>query len=175
MSIGDGVHLSHCYQGEYHDSCKYGDEFCPARSSQKAWDHHFMEMAKLVSLRSKDPSTKVGAIIVDAAKHIVSTGFNGFPRGIKDDDRLKNRELKYEIIIHGEINAILAAGKSVKGCTVYTYPLPPCSRCASLLIQAGITRVVAPPPQERWIAGCKLGKELFAEAGVEVETLYLAD
>ena len=167
----EGVHLSHCYQGEYHDSCKYGEPLCPARSSKAAWDHHFLSMAQLVAERSKDPSTQVGAVIVDEDKHIVSTGFNGFPRGIKDDDRLYNRELKYEIIIHGEINAVLAAGKSVKGCTLYTYPLPPCSRCASMLIQAGITRVVAPPAHERWVEACKLAKDLFQEAGVSVETI----
>lgn len=137
--------------------------------SKQTWDQYFMSMAKLVSERSKDPSTQVGAVIVDRNMHIVSTGFNGFPRGVKDDDRLHNRELKYEMVIHGEINAVIAAKRDLTGCTVYTYPFPPCSRCAAILIQAGIKCVVAPPPTERWKDSCNLGRELFLEAGVEVD------
>lgn len=139
--------------------------------NRETWDLHFLKHAELVSEMSKDPSTKVGAVIVTEEKFIVSTGYNGFPRGIKDDDRLHNREVKYDIIIHAELNAILTAasqGKSVRGGTIYTWPLPPCIKCATLLIQSGINRVVSfNPTNERWIESCKLADELMEEAGIK--------
>lgn len=141
------------------------------KRDQDWWDRWFLDMAKFVSTASKDPSTKVGAVIVDPMKRVVSMGFNGFPRGIEDDDRLHDRETKLSIVLHAEQNACVTSQRPVDGCTVYVWPLPPCSRCASLLIQSGIKRVVSPPPLERWRESCELSAVLFGEAGVETKMI----
>ena len=115
------------------------------------WDKRFLELAKLIGSWSKDPSTQVGAVIVDENNRLVSVGYNGFPIGIEDNQRLFDREEKYDIIVHAEVNALMFANKSVEGCTLYTWPFPPCSRCAGLIIQSGITRVVSVVHTgERW-------------------------
>jgi dCMP deaminase len=133
------------------------------------WDSRFLELAKLIGSWSKDPSTKVGAVIVDDNNRIISVGYNGFPKGVIDDDRLEDRETKYKIVVHGEINAILFANKSVNGCTLYTSPFEPCPRCASLIIQSGIKRIVAPKNNNtRWEEDFKISRQLFKEAGIEV-------
>lgn len=137
------------------------------------WDRWFLGMAEYVATASKDPSTKVGAIIVDPQRRIVSTGYNGLPQGVEDtDERLNNREIKYSMIIHGERNALLFAGRSVAGCTLYTIPFLPCAACASMVIQAGIKRVVSPySDNPRWVENFKLTEQLFTEAGVEFTVL----
>ena len=76
------------------------------------WDRRFLDLAAFVAAWSRDPSKRVGAVIVDDKKRIVSLGFNGFPRGVADDDRLHVRESKYEIIIHAEVNALLFGGNA---------------------------------------------------------------
>ena len=143
------------------------------KERQAKWDHYFMGNAEAVSLASKDPSTKVGCVITDSDYRIVSTGFNGFPRGIKDtEERLNNRELKYKLILHSEPNAILFAHRDLRNCTIYTWPFMPCSSCALLIIQSGITRVVAPyVDNSRWEESFKLTKELFEEANIELTLL----
>jgi dCMP deaminase len=130
------------------------------------WDDRFIQLAKTVSTWSKDPSTGVGAVIVDWDNRIVSLGFNGFPRGIKDDERLESREIKYETTIHAEVNAILFSKRDLSGCTLYVWPIPPCSRCSSIIVQSGIARVVSVSPPEHWQQSCELGKSLLEEAGV---------
>ena len=141
--------------------------------SSKIWDSRFLALAKLVSTWSKDPSTQTGAVIVDEKNRVVALGFNGFPIGIADDKRLQDRTLKYQIIIHAELNALLFAPFRLNGCTLYTYPFLTCSRCAVTVIQAGIKRVVAPslPLQleDRWGDDVKFSKALFKEAGIVVE------
>lgn len=133
------------------------------------WDLRFLQLAKHISSWSKDPSTKVGAVIVDPNRRIVSTGYNGFPRNVNDDSRYDNRELKYEMIIHAEVNAILFADRNLNGCTLYTYPLMPCSRCASIVIQSGIKRVVSIENIDvRWKASFNLSKNMFNESNVEL-------
>lgn len=135
------------------------------------WDKRFIDLAEHISTWSKDPSTKVGSVIVDDNRRIVSVGYNGFSAGVDDsEERYNNREIKYEMIIHGEINAILFANKDLKGCTIYTYPFMPCSRCASIVIQSGIKRVVSLPSNNpKWIDSFTLSKRLFNEAGVVVD------
>ena len=140
------------------------------------WDERFIELAKLVGSWSKDPSTKVGAAIVDRNHRIISVGYNGFPKGIKDsEDRLNNRESKYDIVIHAEANALSFASKPLEGCTLYTYPFQPCSRCAGLIIQHGIKRVVSQKDNKvsertiSWAKNFELANRLFGEAGVEME------
>ncbi len=111
---------------------------------QIRWDRRFLRLAEFwASECSKDPSTKVGAVIVRPDQTIASMGFNGFARGVLDDERLDNRELKYPRIVHAEVNAIVNSAERLNGCTLYVYPLPPCLPCASICIQAGISRVVS--------------------------------
>ncbi len=137
------------------------------------WDLRFLSLAQTVSRWSKDPSTKVGAVIIRPDKTIASLGFNGFPRGMDDDPSLYlDRNEKYSRVIHGEINAILNAKEPLNGYTLYTYPLCPCDRCAVQVIQSGIKRVVFPKlPEElkeRWGTIIEKSKEYFSETGIEV-------
>ena len=136
------------------------------------WDARMLTLADLVATWSKDPSTGVGAAIVDGKNRVVSLGFNGFPRAVCDsDEALFDREEKLRRTIHAEENALLFAGRSVEGCTIYVTH-PPCARCAAKLIQAGITRVVARAPTDqfagRWADDMDSANTMFAEAGVVV-------
>lgn len=134
------------------------------------WDKRFLELASVVGSWSKDPSTKVGAVIVNENKQIVSMGYNGFPRGVKDDYRLENRETKYNLIVHAEANAIIHAKESLEGCTIYTDPFMPCSKCAGLIIQSGIKRVVSLDcDNPRWIENFRLAHSILTEARIEIK------
>ena len=137
------------------------------------WHYRFQELAHHVSLWSKDPSTQVGAVIVNKDRVIVGTGYNGFARGVEDShSRLHSREEKYPRVIHGEINAILNANGPVRGCVLYTWPFPCCCACSALVIQSGIIMVVSPPQiPERWKQTVEMGMEMYREAGVEVKLL----
>lgn len=135
--------------------------------SLSKWDYRYLELAKHVATWSRDPSTKVGCVIVRPDKTIASVGFNGFPRGVNDDERLNDREVKLSMILHAEQNAVLSAHERLDGCTAYVWPMPPCSHCAAVLIQAGILRVVAPAPQRRWVESCLIGREMLREACVD--------
>jgi len=144
------------------------------------WDIRFLELAKHISSWSKDPSTKVGCIIVGSDREIRSTGFNGFPRGIEDsEERLTNREFKYPFICHAEENAIMHAariGVSLKDCTAFV-TWPPCTRCTRSLIQAGVREVVYPSGleiPERWRADFEMGQQMFLEADVKVRDVNLS-
>jgi dCMP deaminase len=142
------------------------------------WDIRFLDLSMHISEWSKDPSTRVGAVIVDSQRRIISTGYNGLPQGVEDtDERLNNREIKYKLIIHGERNALLFANRSVQGCTLYTWPFMPCSSCASMVIQSGIKRVVAPYSENpRWKEDFVLAQQLFLEAKVQLDlVLYEAE
>jgi len=147
------------------------------RAGKKRWDLRFLEMAKLISTWSKDPSTKVGCVIVGPDREIRSTGFNGFPRGVNDTlARYNDREQKYPLVCHGEENAILHAariGVSVKGCIAYC-TWPPCTRCARSLAQVGIAEIVYPAGVEipdRWKADFEMSSSLLKEAGVIARTV----
>lgn len=133
------------------------------------WDLRFLDLAKFISGWSKDPSTQVGAVIVDPDKRIVSLGYNGFPININDNERLQDRETKYKIIIHAECNALMFANKSVEGCTLYTYPFIPCPKCAGMLIQSGIKRIVSYNNEpDRWKDDFKISHQLFSEASINL-------
>jgi dCMP deaminase len=137
------------------------------------WNNRFIGLAEMVASWSKDPSTKVGCVLVKNRK-VVATGFNGFPPGIVDDERLHDRGTKYELIIHAEQNAILQAGRDAYGSTAYIHPLPPCCTCAKLLIAAGIKRIVYQNPEslpQRWWDEMRASERMLAEAGIEVVTL----
>lgn len=141
------------------------------------WDLRFLEMAELVSSWSKDPSTRCGAVIVRPDKTVASVGFNGFPKGCDDSPHLyEDRDLKLSRVVHAEQNALLHAGESVKGYTLYSWPPgfgPSCDRCTAHIIQAGITRVVHWKVTDegfssRWKEAVERGLQMYYEAGVEV-------
>lgn len=112
----------------------------------KQWDDRYLRIAKEVSGWSKDDA-KVGAVIVKDNR-IISTGYNGFPTGVADSkERLSNKEVKLELVVHAEMNALLVAGRLSDGATLYVFGKPVCARCAASIIQSGISRVVAPKPR----------------------------
>lgn len=129
-------------------------------------------MANHVSLLSKDPSTKVGAVIFDEKRRLVSAGYNGFARGVQDkDERLLDRETKYKLTLHAEKNAIMFATGSLEGATiVVTHPC--CAQCAALVIQSGIKHVLWPRPSKdfmsRWADDYAYALAQFTEAKVGV-------
>lgn len=140
------------------------------------WDNRFMKLAREISTWSRDPSSKIGAVIVNDERRILATGYNGFPRGIEDtEERLNDREQKYPRIVHGEANALMNAlysGVPVKDATIYVWGLPVCADCTKLVIQSGIKRVVITYPdhapdkwQKQWN---ELSKPMYEEAGVSI-------
>lgn len=137
------------------------------------WDARMLAVASLISGWSKDPSTGVGAVIVDPQNRVVSMGFNGFPRAVEDSaSAMLDRDEKLRRTIHAEDNALLFARRDVAGCSIYVTH-PPCARCAAKIIQACIVRVVTMPPAEgfieRWAADAASSAAMFAEAGVTFE------
>lgn len=104
------------------------------------WDRRFLRLAEEISTWSKDPGTRVGAVIVRPDRTIASLGYNGFPRGA--NDTYQSREHKLLRTVHAELNAILSAREPLHGCTIYITPLCPCSTCAGAIVQSGIARVV---------------------------------
>ena len=137
------------------------------------WDRRFLALAEHIAQWSKDPSTKTGAVIVDQNNRVISLGYNGFPRGVRDSlERLEHRETKYKIIVHCERNALLFSREPMVGCRLYTWPFMSCAPCASMVIQAGIVEVIAPvSDNSRWIDDFNLAQTLFSEAGVKVRLL----
>jgi dCMP deaminase len=138
------------------------------------WHQRFMGLAAHVAGWSKDPSTRVGCVVVGPDREVRSTGFNGFPRGVEDtDSRLNDRELKYQLIVHAEENCFLHAarvGVSLHGCTAYS-TLPSCTRCSVSAIQAGIRTIVFPeaaPVPDRWRLDLERAQNVLEEAGVRV-------
>ena len=117
------------------------------REDYITWDQYFMGVALIAAERSKDPNSQVGACIVDQENRIVSTGYNGAPRGYDDDKHMTwEREgdflnTKYAYVAHSELNAILNSRTPVRGCKLYV-TLFPCNECAKAIIQAGITELV---------------------------------
>ena len=137
------------------------------------WDQRFIELAQLIATWSKDPSTTVGAVIVDGKRRIVSHGYNGFARGVDDTPhRHSQPHLKHEMVVHAEANAILNARTPLDGCTLYATFFP-CPRCASLIIQSGITRIVSIPNKsdDRYINQRLISQQMFVEAGVQFTPL----
>lgn len=153
----------------------YEDEIQQRVERIDKWDGFYLGMAQYIATASKDPSTKVGAVIVRPNNTVISVGYNGFPRGMSDAPELyEDRETKYSRIVHAEMNAILNAHGPVDGCTLYCTFIP-CDRCAVFVVQAGITRVVSPEPSpelaERWGPSLAATRAIFQEAGVMMTTL----
>lgn len=137
----------------------------------------FLPMARAVAALSKDPSAKVGAVALNDDGILLAVGYNGFPRGVKDDpERYAVKDVKYRLVSHAEQNLVAQAayaGHSLKGSTVVLSGLYPCSSCAKSLIQAGVRRIIAPPADAnpRWAPDAEWSSLMFREAGIEVVTM----
>ncbi len=152
-------------------------------SSQNNWDHYFLGMAYFVAKKSKDPSSKCGTVIVGPDHELLTTGYNGLPRGLVDDLPERNeRPEKYFWYEHGERNAIYNAARSgmaLKGSTAYITGCP-CCDCARSLIQSGIVRCVwndnssfatDPVKNARWEESMQRTLAMFNETGMEIAIL----
>lgn len=140
------------------------------QNNNEKWDRRYLFLAKHVSGWSKDPSTKVGAVITKSNR-IVSLGYNGFPQGVIDcETRYDNRDTKLKIVVHAEPNAIISAKQDLTDCTLYVWPFMPCSTCAGLIIQSGINRVVSMPNDTtKWIESFNMSRIMFEESNVRLD------
>ncbi len=142
------------------------------REDYITWDEYFMGIAKLSAKRSKDPSTQVGACIVNDDHKILSLGYNGMPIGMNDDNAPWDREgeylnTKYPYVCHSELNAILnARGINLTGATLYV-TLFPCNECSKAIIQSGIKKVIYESDKYADTDGVKASKRMFDECGIE--------
>jgi dCMP deaminase len=145
------------------------------RQDYISWDEYFMGFALLTSRRSKDPSTQVGACIVNPHNQILGAGYNGFPIGCSDDsfpwtkDSKNNLENKYAYVVHAEQNCICNTPVSVRECRMYV-TLFPCSDCAKMIIQTGIKKVIYlnEIKTERFLESGLAARRMFNASGVEV-------
>ena len=149
------------------------------RTDYISWDEYFMGVALLASKRSKDPSTQVGACIVDENNRILSTGYNGFPHGCSDDEFPWAREgqdvdTKYPYVVHAELNAILNnRGKNLTGARIYV-ALFPCNECAKAIIQSGIKEVIYLSDKYGHTPMTKASKRMLQSAGIALRQLDCA-
>lgn len=146
------------------------------------WDEYFLRMVRFVAMKSKDTSNKVGAVLVGPGREILTTGYNGPPRGLRDDvPERQERPEKYQWIAHAEQNAVFNAarvGVSLIGATAYISD--PCIDCARALIQAGVREVVLASPEfspfrqrEDWIPSLDKALDMLKEAGVGIRLVDL--
>lgn len=144
------------------------------------WDEYFIKIAEVVATRSKDPSGKVGAIVVGPDKEIRTTGYNGMPRKVGEWPSRWERPQKYLLVTHAEENCVFQAariGVSLKGCSLYlSTSAVPCHQCARAIIQAGIIRVVGPDKEfpstnPMWKESIELSEKILGEAGVRIERI----
>ena len=144
------------------------------RTDYISWDEYFMGIAMLAARRSKDPSTQVGACIVSPDNIIISTGYNGMPKGCSDDEFPWGRdgaETKYPFVVHAELNAILNAnGRDLRGSRVYV-ALFPCNECAKAIIQSGVKEVVYLSDKYANTPGVQASKRMLDAAGVKYSQL----
>lgn len=146
------------------------------REDYLTWDEYFMGVAMLSAQRSKDPSTRVGACIINRRKRIVGIGYNGLPIGCPDDAFPWDREgdfldTKYPYVCHAELNAILnAISTDLAGCSIYT-TLFPCNECAKVVIQSGIAEVVYLEDKYSESDSVKASRRMFDSAGVAYREL----
>ncbi|MFA6251080.1 MAG: deaminase [Candidatus Paceibacterota bacterium] len=106
-----------------------------------SWDEYFINIAEQVAKKSKDPSTKTGCVIVDSKNRPISFGYNGFISGCDESIMSTERPIKYHLVLHGEMNAILFAKRDLEKCTLYNL-YGPCENCLKHIIQAGIKRII---------------------------------
>ena len=140
--------------------------------SSLKWHARFLSLSDEIASWSKDPSRGVGAVIVSQNHQIVATGFNGLPRGIEDTPQRLQRPVKYDLVVHAELNAIIQCarnGVTPIGCTIYS-SFSPCVHCAIAIAQSGIRRVVTYHLDEddrRWVESIGKAMAVFEEAGIE--------
>lgn len=146
----------------------------PKREDYISWDEYFMGVSLLSSMRSKDPSTQVGACIVSDDNKIMAVGYNGFPRGCSDDDFPWERsadcsnDTKYPFVCHAELNAILnAGGQNLKGARIFV-ALFPCNECAKAIIQSGIGEVIYISDKYANTDGTIASKKMLNAAGIKL-------
>lgn len=174
-------HLKMATDNELNDIVEYYKRGKKHIKPNYSKDVRYMRLAREYSTWSKDPSTSIGAVAISKNNDIVlSQGYNGFPRAIKDDYRLYIRELKYKYIAHAEANMIYNAthnGVSLKDSTVYVYGLPVCNDCTNALLQAGVIRIVMCDTKndQRWNDSFKLTKDKLIEAGIEFSFIDIKD
>lgn len=142
------------------------------------WHNRYINLAKEISTWSLDPSTKIGAVAIGNKGQILSCGYNGLPRNISDtEDRLNDRNIKYSLMVHAEMNCIYNAtlnGISLNGSKIYVYGLPVCSECAKGIIQVGISEVfwyVDKEIPEKWLNSFELTVSLLNEANIKIERI----
>ena len=140
------------------------------------WDGRFIELAESIATWSKDPSRGVGAVIVSPLRQVLATGYNGLPRGVEDHPDRLERPMKYDLIVHAEMNAIIQCarnGVSPVGATLYS-SFSPCIHCTLSIVQAGIQRVVTRSValgDDHWNESIELSISMFAEVGIEYTVL----
>ena len=140
------------------------------------WHLRFLVLAESIAAWSKDPSRGVGAVIVSPMRQVIATGYNGLPRGFEDHVERLQRPVKYDLIVHAEMNAIIQCarnGVSPVGATLYS-SFSPCIHCSLAIVQAGITRVVTKQMNsgdEHWNDSIEKSLLLFEEVGVEFVTI----
>ena len=138
------------------------------------WDDRFLQLAATVASWSKDPSSKVGAVIVSPDRGMVIPGYNGFPRGIDDrESRFLDKSWKLSVILHAEMNAVLTAKQDLKGWHMYVTHHP-CSNCSSVMVQAGIASVHYYTNQDfetRWADSLKIAREILSEGGLSIHPI----
>lgn len=144
------------------------------KTDEQIWNKRFLDIAELVSSWSKDPSTKVGAVIVDYNNRIVSLGYNGMPRAVVDDEQ--PRDIRLLRTIHAEENAILFANRNLAGYSIYVSHFP-CAHCAAVIIQSRISNVYYnqrnddPEYFRRWSDSLEQAVAMLHEAGVRLTGL----
>ena len=160
--------------GAGNDKCKM------KRKDYITWDEYFMGIALWSAKRSKDPSTQVGACIVNQLNKIVGIGYNGFPIGCSDDDlpwaktSEDSNETKYPYVVHAEANAILNSTKDLHGSRIYV-ALFPCNECTKLIIQSGIKEILYLSDKYKETAQVKASKRMLDMAGVTYKQLHFDD
>ena len=132
------------------------------------WNNYFMELAKVSAQRSKDNNRQVGTCIVDSDNNILSLGYNGLPKGMKDTPEIWDNNVKHLYVVHSELNAILNSHCNLQGSILYC-TLFPCNECAKAIVQAGIKKVVYLDefkPEKDYM---KASIEILTNAGVIIE------
>lgn len=144
------------------------------------WDHRYLSLAREVSTWSKDPSRGIGAVAVSSTGQVLATGYNGLPRGLEDSsERLNDREQKYALTVHAEMNCIFNAtynGICLNGSNLYVWGLPVCSDCAKGIIQVGVKNVYWGCDDyisEKWSESVKVTKQLFDEVGISINRIFV--
>ena len=144
----------------------------PKRNNYLTWQEYFITIAQVCALRSKDPNTQVGVVIVNKNKEIIATGYNGLPWGCNDDNYPweNNKEIwletKYPYVVHAEANAIIHARQNCRGFSLYT-TLFPCGECAKLIIQSGIKEIYYASNKHHGEKEVMAAQRMLKDAGIK--------